>query len=180
MISRDFYQKCIKTEIYKGIDKPKLSIANKIWALLFRPQSDVVPHLRKMQFWHKRCEIFSKLHGLVLNRRYGIYINPNAQIEQGIYFPHPTSICMTNVRIGKNFTCLQNCTIGAKNLGMNNYEDTPCIGNNVTLYANSLIIGKVNVADNVIVGANSCLLTDADVCGGVYYGSPAKIRKNNI
>lgn len=87
---------------------------------------------------------------------------------------------MTNVRIGKNFTCLQNCTIGAKNLGMNNYEDTPCIGNNVTLYANSLIIGKVNIADNVIVGANSCLLTDADVCGGVYTGSPAKIRNNNI
>lgn len=177
MISKEFYQKCVKNELYKGIEKQNLSFIDKLWAHFFRPQTNAIIHLRKMQYWHGRCETLSKLHSVVLNRRYGIYINPDAQIEKRLYFPHPTSICMTNVRIGKDFTCLQNCTIGSKQLGMTKVSETPNIGNNVTMYANSLIIGKVCVADGVTIGGGSCILKDASVDGGVYCGSPAHLVK---
>lgn len=177
MISKEYYHKCVKNEQYKGIEKDNLSFIDKLWAHFFRPQTNAIIHLRKMQYWHGRFEILSKLHSVVLNRRYGMYINPEAQIEEGLYFPHPTGICMTNVRIGKDFTCLQNCTIGSKKLGMTKVPETPNIGNNVTMYANSMIIRKVHVADGVIIGSGSCLLKDADMAGGVYCGSPAHLVK---
>ena len=49
----------------------------------------------------------------------------------------------------------------------------PHIGNNVSMYAGSYIIGNVTVADNVVIGAHSCLVKDA-LEAGVYIGLPAK------
>ena len=176
MLSREYMRECLNYEMYLGM-RENISVAEKVWAHFFRPQTNVIIHLRKMQYYHGRCEVISKIHGLILNRRWGIYINPNAEIQKGVYFPHPTSICMTNVRIGKNFTCLQNCTIGSKVLGMTDSSETPYIGNNVTVYANSLIIGNIRIADNVTIGGGSCVVKNADVCGGVYCGSPARLLK---
>lgn len=176
MISIEYMRDCIKSEMYLGM-RPNLKLSDKIWAIFFRPQTDVIIHLRKMQYWHQRVELLSKLHSLFLIKRYGIYINPNATIGKGIYFPHPTGICMTNVSIGANFTCLQNCTIGAKSLKMTDSLETPHIGDNVILYANSLIIGNVTIANNVTIGGGSCVVKNADVCGGVYCGNPAKLLR---
>lgn len=51
-----------------------------------------------------------------------------------------------------------------------------CIGNNVTIYANSMIIGDNTVADSVTLGAGACLLHGADMLG-IYAGNPARRAK---
>ena len=107
----------------------------------------------------------------------GADVHPGATIGKGLYIVHPTSICMTKVRIGENFTIMQNCTLGAKLLGECDFSETPCVGNNVTMYANSIVIGNVKVADGVTIGCNSLVLKDADVPNGVYVGCPAYIIK---
>ena len=53
-----------------------------------------------------------------------------------------------------------------------NGEGYVCIGNNVTMYANSMIIGDNTVSDCVTLGAGSCLLHGADK-PGIYVGNPA-------
>ena len=68
---------------------------------------------------------------------------------------------------------LQNCTIGDE--ALDEYK-TPRIGDNVTLYANSVVIVSVNVEDKVVLEANACLLHDA-VGAGVYVGIPAKLSR---
>ena len=176
MLTKKQMQVCINSEIYKGIDH--LKFIDKIWCKLFRPQSRVILHIRKMQYYNGRINILSKYHQLILNSKYGIYINANAEIGEGLYMPHPTSICCTNVRIGKNFTIFQNSTIGSKRLGETDVSETPHIGDNVTIYANSAVIGNVHVADNVIVGCGAIVIHNCEEVGGIYIGSPAKIKIN--
>lgn len=91
----------------------------------------------------------------------------------GLRIYHPTSIVLTNAIIGENFTIFQNCTVGQKYGGKQGYGMIPHIGNNVSMYAGSSIIGNVTVADNVVIGAHSCLVKDA-LEAGVYIGLPAK------
>lgn len=66
----------------------------------------------------------------------------------------------------------QNCTVGAKKPG----DNEPMIGNNVELSTNSVVLGHIHIADNVLIGANS--LVNKDITeSGVYVGSPVrKIR----
>ena len=76
--------------------------------------------------------------------------------------------------IGYNFSCRQNTTIGNKSDDKPN--ERPIIGNNVTLGANVVIIGKIHIGDNVIVGAGSVVVKEVtDNC--VVAGKPAKILK---
>lgn len=72
--------------------------------------------------------------------------------------------------VGDNCTIHQNCTLGDRNGGR------PKIGNNVTIYAGSLILGDITIGDNSIIGANS-VVTRSCPAGSVLAGSPAKIIK---
>lgn len=61
----------------------------------------------------------------------------------------------------------------------NKFEDYPVIGNNVTIYAGAIIIGKVIIGDNAIIGAG-CIVTKDVPEGKIAIGSPMKIMDKNI
>ena len=72
--------------------------------------------------------------------------------------------------IGDNFTCYQNVTIGS------NKNKRPVIGNNVTLYTSSIIIGNICIGNNVEIGAGAVITKSVpDNC--VVVGNPARITK---
>lgn len=97
---------------------------------------------------------------------------PMAEIGAGLRLIHPSGLYITRAKIGDNFTVYQNCTIGIK--GEDKREETFVhIGNNVTMYSNSSIIGNVEVLDDCVLGAFSCLLTSAK-SSGVFVRIPAK------
>ena len=52
----------------------------------------------------------------------------------------------------------------------------PTLGNNVTIYAESMILGNVTVGDNVIIGAGTVSLKDIPANTTVV-GAPARIVK---
>lgn len=75
-------------------------------------------------------------------------------------------------KLGDNCTIHQNCTIGDRNGGR------PTIGDNVMIYAGSMILGDINVGNNSIVGANS-VVTKSFSDNSILVGTPAKnIRQN--
>ena len=82
--------------------------------------------------------------------------------------PHPVGIIIgKNVRIGNDVKIYQNVTIG----GMDgNY---PSIGNGVTIYAGSNIIGNVTIGDNAVIGAGSVVVKDIP-SQAVAVGNPAR------
>ena len=93
-------------------------------------------------------------------------------IGGGIYLAHPTSTFLNAKKIGKNFTCRQNTTLGNKYEG--GKDSCPTIGDNVSLGANVVIIGDILIGDNVIVGAGS-VVTKSVPANSVVVGNPARV-----
>lgn len=90
--------------------------------------------------------------------------------EKNMRMPHPVGIVITEKAIlGNNCTIYQNVTIGNKN-------GSPTLGNNVIIYANSVIIGKINIGDNAIIGAGSIVLKDIPA-NEIWAGNPARFIK---
>lgn len=120
----------------------------------------------------------ARLIAIKLIRRYSIFVADDCEIGLGLSIRHPAGIFITNAKIGENFTIYQNCTIGRKTKNTPTGKGYVVIGNNVTMYADSMIIGNNPVADNVVIGAGACLLHGAEIAG-VYVGNPARRMKKH-
>ena len=57
-----------------------------------------------------------------------------------------------------------------------NHKETPIIGDNVIIFANAVIIGKITIGDNAIIGAGSVVLNNVEA-NTVVAGNPAKLIK---
>lgn len=92
---------------------------------------------------------------------------------------HPVGSVLGRAKYGDGFFFYQGCTIGG-NRGKDGILYYPVIGTNVTMYANSSIIGKCNIGDNVIFGAGA-LVKDTDIpSNSIVFGqSPNLIIKDN-
>lgn len=89
-------------------------------------------------------------------KRYGCEISPNAEIGKNLVLPHPVGVVIGDgVRIGDNCVIYQNVTLGRKNRDIAEY---PTVGDNVTIYCNSILIGNINIGNNSIVGCNSVVM----------------------
>lgn len=93
--------------------------------------------------------------GFKLNHAYGIVINQRTVIGENAYIGH-------NVTIGSNSPVKY-----------------PIIGNNVTIYTGSIIIGDVTIGDNVIIGAGS-LVVKSISSNTIVGGHPCKILNSDI
>lgn len=105
---------------------------------------------------------------------FNCYISLSSKIGEGLRFPHPSSIIIgKGVIVGDNAIIYQNVTIGASKIGDVAKNRYPKIGNNVTLYTGSSIIGDVKLGNNVVVGAHS-LVTQSFPDNSIIVGIPAR------
>ena len=113
-----------------------------------------------MYFWQKFVEIVT-----------GISIPASVEIGSSFYISHfGTVIINSNTKIGNNCNISQGVTIGVSGLGER--RGVPIIGDNVYIGANSVIIGKIKINDNALIGAASLVNSDV-VENGVVIGVPA-------
>ncbi len=113
-----------------------------------------------------------KLYGLS-KMMSGADVYYEVELPETFRCDHPVGAVIGRGQFGKNFSFLQGCTIG------NNKGVYPIIGDNVTMYSNSKIIGDCKIGNNVIVSANT-YIKDQDVPDNVivYGSSPNLIFKN--
>ena len=106
----------------------------------------------------------------ILGRHIGqIELYYSAEIGKGLKINHGIgTVIGARCRIGDNCMIHQNCTIGDRKGGR------PQIGNNVIIYAGSMILGDIIIGDNTIIGANS-VVTKSCPPNSVLAGTPAKI-----
>lgn len=82
----------------------------------------------------------------------------NNHIGEGFYIIHGQGTVMgSRNKIGKGFKIHHGCTIGHRKNG----EGTGnVLGDNITMYCNSSILGQLNIGNNVIIGAHVLIKND--------------------
>ncbi len=99
--------------------------------------------------------------------------------EVGTHFRvrHPAGIVIGgNVRLGRNIILQQNVTIGEKYSNASTHSGSPVLGDDVTVGANSVLIGPINIGSSITIGALS-LVNSSFKNPGVIAGIPAKYVK---
>ena len=140
--------------------------------------------LRKTEFYVNCKKTFvGKIFGKVLQflyykkrLKYNTYIPLNV-FGPGLSIAHFGSIVVNgNAKVGENCRIQDSVTIGATN----GESDAPVIGNNVFIGSGARIIGKVNIASDIAIGANAVVVKDFNKSGITIGGVPAKkISDNN-
>jgi serine O-acetyltransferase len=100
--------------------------------------------------------------------------NAGGGIGAGLVICHGHGTVILAEKIGKNFTCFQGVTIG-KNPRHDQDGTMPIIGDNVTAYTNSVIVGPITIADNVKFSAGTVCMQDVSA-NAVVYGNPCSVK----
>ena len=185
MPTKEFLKDCIRSEVYLmngASSSPPL--LTKLYLRYVKPETNAVYLIRKF-LYHigngsgkagKIHRLYARYYGVKLLRRYGIFLADECSIGRGLSIRHPHGIFVTNAEIGENFTVYQNCTIGRKDKDTFTERGYVHIGNNVTMYSGSTIVGNAPITDNVTLGAGTVMVKGASK-PGFYVGNPAKYIK---
>lgn len=91
----------------------------------------------------------------------GIDIHPGAQIGEHFSIDHGTGVVIGETCvIGNNVTLYQGVTLGAKNFSLDsngrpvNIPRHPIIEDNVTIYSNATVLGRITIGHDSIIGGN--------------------------
>lgn len=104
-------------------------------------------------------------------RKLGVSIAPNV-IGPGLYMPHPICVVIhSNARVGKFAKIQQGVTIGQTN----GSDSCPNIGDYCFVGAGAKIIGGINVASHVAIGANAVVVKSILEPHTTWGGVPAKM-----
>ncbi len=102
--------------------------------------------------------------------KYGFDISYRTEIEKGFSIAHFGSIIISAERIGDNCCVRPGVVIGGKL----SEAGLPTIGNNVQFGVGCKALGRINIGNNVIIGANAVITHDIeDNC--VVAGIPARV-----
>jgi serine O-acetyltransferase len=105
--------------------------------------------------------------------KFGVYIDPATSIGPGLYLGHPLGIVINRrCVIGADCSISQHVTLGSKNREPN--KGCPTLGNRVYVGPGAVVIGAIQLGDDVAVGAN-CVVTKDAPAMAVVVGVPGWI-----
>lgn len=98
----------------------------------------------------------------------GIDIHPNARIGKYFTIDHGTGVVIgATCIIGDNVKIYQGVTLGAKSFPLDvegnpikGIPRHPIIGNNVIIYANATVLGRITIGNGCVIGANMWVTED--------------------
>lgn len=131
----------------------------RIQEALFRVP--IIGRLLRRIAWWASCLLF------------GSEIALAAEVDGGLYVPHPYGIVVGASDIGKRVTLLQHITIGRKD---HTDRGRPRIGDGASLMAGCVVLGDITIGNGAIIGANSVVLKDVPP-NSVAIGAPAKVLR---
>lgn len=107
----------------------------------------------------------------------GIDIHPGAQIGHSFAIDHGTGVVIGATAIlGHNVTLYQGVTLGAKNFPqeadgslVKGIARHPILGDNVVVYANATILGRIHIGDNTTIGGNLWVTHDVPADTKLFY-----------
>lgn len=130
------------------------------------PSVVVMVHHRIAHELHKLgIPIIPRIISEIAHSKTGIDIHPGAQIGGHFAIDHGTGIVIGETTvIGEHVVIYQGVTLGAKSFRRDeegfiiNEPRHPIIHNNVTIYANASILGRITIGEGSIIGSNTCVM----------------------
>lgn len=169
-IEENIYRESTNNIVWKLLQIIPLPIFEN--AILFR----YVRLLRKTEYYqNNNKKILSNWYKLKLRRlhyKYGLSIPINV-FGAGLNIRHLAQTRVSSQsRIGENFKIHPFVSVGT-----NNNDESPKIGNNVTVFSGARVIGGITLADNISVAANAVVTKSCEIKGAILAGVPAKVIK---
>ena len=107
--------------------------------------------------------------------KYGVDTDFNVTIGPGLRIVHLGGIVIhRKSKIGRNLTILNNVTLGQ---GQRSETNVPTIGNDVYIGVGAVILGKIAIGDDCVIGAQS-FVNSSFAAGDVLAGTPARVLRN--
>lgn len=145
------------------------SMSKSSFAILMNPCFWAVILYRISNWLYKRkLTVIAKLIWLINRIVIGVDIDYRAEIGKGLVIVHGLGIVIgCNVRMGSYVKIYQGVTLGG-NCGRTRQLDSeiisqPIIGDNVIIYANSMVVGPVIVGDNCCIPAMKFIDKDFNI-----------------
>lgn len=164
----------IKKDIFRYYGKFKLNIRERIFV---KPEIKLIINYRKANYYtskHGILKYYYRYKNIKINRKYLSQICYNTKIGEGFYIGHVENIYINpKATLGNNINIAQGVTIGQTNRGEK--EGYPTIGNNVWIGANAVIVGKINIGDDVLIAPNAYVNMDIPN-HSIVIGNPAIIH----
>lgn len=161
----DNYTQIIKDKILYSHDEP-------IWKY--------IKLLRRDEYYSNKSNIIYKFLKIIIRRkrnRLGMKLGfsiPINVIDSGLKIWHYNVTINGYAKIGKNCVFHGNNCVGNNSFSLS----APVIGNNVDIGVGAKIIGDIEIADDIVIGANSVVTKSFYEKGIVIAGIPAKKIKN--
>lgn len=137
--------------------------------------------LRKAQY-HKRTghglrAKWYRLRLLCSSVKYGYQVNPDAQIGAGLYIGHRGTVIVNGEAvIGEDLNLSPGVVIGQENRGKR--AGVPQLGNRVWIGANAVVVGRIQIGDDVLIAPGAYVNCDVPP-HSIVLGNPAKITKRD-
>lgn len=111
----------------------------------------IYPELRSVFYW--RLGKLAKYAFFWMPGRTNLYLFTNPKhVDGGFYVGHGWGTVVNAKSIGKNFRVGQNVTIGSRNV------KEPVIGDNVSVWANAIVLGDITLGNDSQVGAGAVVV----------------------
>ena len=111
----------------------------------------IYPELRSVFYW--RLGKLATFFFFWMPGRANLHlVTKPCNVGGGFYVGHGWGTVVNARRIGKNFRVGQNVTIGSRNC------KEAIIGDNVSVWANAIVLGDITVGDNSQVGASAVVV----------------------
>lgn len=130
----------------------------------------MIHHRVAHELYKLEVPIIPRMISEIAHSETGIDIHPGAVIGRQFTIDHGTGVVIGETCIiGDNVKIYQGVTLGAKSFPLDENGNPikgiprhPIVGNNVIIYANATILGRITIGDNAIIGGNTWVTKDVE------------------
>jgi serine O-acetyltransferase len=146
--------------------------------LLYPGLHAIIIHRFTNLLWKLKIPLLPRVLSQISRFLTGIEIHPGARIGKGFFIDHGMGVVIgETAEIGDNCVLFHNVTLGGT--GKHKGKRHPTIGSNVMIGTGAILLGPINVGNNVRIGANTFILMRDVPDNTTVAGTPGRIVKMN-
>ncbi len=146
--------------------------------LLYPGMHAIIIHRITHLLWKLKIPFIPRLLSQMSRFLTGIEIHPGAKIGKGFFIDHGMGVVIgETTEIGDNCVLFHNVTLGGT--GKHKGKRHPTIGDNVMIGTGAILLGPIDIGNNVKIGANTFILMQDVPDDTTVAGTPGRIVKMN-